>query len=336
MEFGNTNGLIKLRNFRKKTINEVADMICGNESDFFRYRSSSYLSEFFEDCDMEQYVHDGSTRKWWVVGVLDEILKEPSDYPDLPRVGFQRVVQVLMDRADNSEDDLEREIALRELNMTLAREGLEAFYGDDGCCYIRNTQSGEESQAGPIVHRALSRDEIRRRRTLETFMNTMSEDEITEKVVLPLLQTLRFQRISLAGHKDKLLEFGKDLWMKYLLPTGHLLYFGLQVKRGKIDAKSRTGNQNIAEIHRQITMMLGNTIFDPDINKKRLIDHANIVSGGEITKQAKHWLGEKLDASQRSQVLFMDRADILHLFVIHNVPMPDETNAKEWSDEEPF
>ena len=52
-----------------------------------------------------------------------------------------------------------------------------------------------------------------------------------------------------------------------------------------------------------------------------------IIAGGEITKQAKHWLGERLDASQRSQILFMDRNDILYLFVVHNVSMPDEDGA---------
>jgi hypothetical protein len=36
-------------------------MICGNfkpEESFFRYRSSSYLTEFFEDCETD-YRHDG-------------------------------------------------------------------------------------------------------------------------------------------------------------------------------------------------------------------------------------------------------------------------------------
>lgn len=136
------------------------------------------------------------------------------------------------------------------------------------------------------------------------------------------------------------MEFGKDLWMKYRLPTGHWIYFGLQVKRGKIDATARTKNENVAEVHRQITMMLGHEIFDPDISKKTLVDHAIIVAGGEITKQAKHWLGERLNASQRSQILFMDRADILHLFVIHNAPMPDEPqeelSTSDLGDEIPF
>ena len=317
-------------------MNEIADMICGNESDYFKYRSSAYLSEFFEDCVLGHYKHDGSTRKWWVVHVLDEILKLPSDNTALPGIGFQTVIQVLMDRADCTEQDPDRKIALSELNRTLAREGLEAFYADDKLCYLRNTKTGEEARPGPVVNRALSKDELDRYAKLKEYVETASEDDLTANVMFPLFQTLGFQRISITGHRDKTMEYGKDIWMKYRLPTGHWLYFGLQVKRGKIDATSRTKNENIAEVHRQITMMLGHKIFDPDINKERLVDHAIIVAGGEITKQARNWLGERLDASQRSQIIFMDRTEILHLFVVHNVPMPDQIQPKDSDDWLPF
>ena len=48
----------------------------------------------------------------------------------------------------------------------------------------------------------------------------------------------------------------------------------------------------------------------------------SIVAGGEITKAARNWLGNKLDASRRSQLLFMDRDDILNLYVVTNLPLP--------------
>lgn len=69
-------------------------------------------------------------------------------------------------------------------------------------------------------------------------------------------------------------------------------------------------------------MMLGHEIFDPEIGKRVLVDHAFIVAGGEITKAARNWLGNKLDASKRSQLLFMDRDDILNLYVVTNLPLP--------------
>lgn len=314
--------------FRKRTIREIADMICGNESNCFKYRSSSRLSEFFEDCDMEQYVHGGSTRKWWVASVLEEVLAQPADNPALPSRGFQTVIQVLMDVADATDVDPHREVALAELNTTMVREGLEVFYADDKRCYIRNTMTGATGTPSPETDRALSKEEIERHQRLEKFIDGASEDALTEKIVVPLLQTLRFQKISIAGHRDRAMEFGKDIWMKYCLPTGHWLYFGLQVKRGKIDAAAKSNNKNIAEVYNQSMMMLGHEIFDPDINKKVLVDHAIILAGGEITKQAKHWLGERLDASRRRQILFMDRAEILHLCVIHNVPMPDDKDQR--------
>jgi hypothetical protein len=69
-------------------------------------------------------------------------------------------------------------------------------------------------------------------------------------------------------------------------------------------------------------MMLGHEIFDPETNRRVLVDHAFIVAGGEITKAAKNWLGGKLDQLKRSQVMFMDREDILNLYVVNSVPLP--------------
>ena len=329
--------------FRKRTIHEIADMICGNfeaEESFFKYRSSSYLTEFFENCDLEQHVHDGSTRKWWVADVLQEVLNQPSNEATLPSSEFQTVVRELMDRKDHVNEGPDRKGALVQLNASLSREKLEAFYAEDSLCYLRNTRSGIESRPGTVADRALTPDELDRQKRLGAFLDQASEDDLIEKVLLPLFQTLGFQGISVAGHEDKALEYGKDVWMKYRLPTGHWIYFGLQAKRGKIDASAGTKNHNVAEIHNQVTMMLGHEIFDPDTNKKHLVDHAMIVAGGTITKQAKNWLGGRLDASQRSQILFMDRAVILDLCVIHNVRMPDEQEraktASRFNDDIPF
>jgi hypothetical protein len=120
------------------------------------------------------------------------------------------------------------------------------------------------------------------------------------------------------------LEYVKDIWMKYTLPTQHVLYFGIQAKKGKLDSAgiTKTGNANVAEIHNQAVMMLGYEIFDPEIGKRVLVDHAFIIAGGEITKAARNWIGGKLDASKRSQIMFIDREDILNLFVVTNLPLP--------------
>ena len=158
---------------------------------------------------------------------------------------------------------------------------------------------------------------------------------------MPLFRYLGFQRVTPTGHKDKALEYGKDIWMRFSLPTRHYLYFGLQVKRGKLDASGKTDahNANIAEILNQVTMMLGHEVFDPDTNKLTLVDHAFIISGGEITKQARNWLGQRLDASKRSQVMFIDRDYLVDLFIVSNVPLPKgayAANTDDFNDDVPF
>jgi hypothetical protein len=34
------------------------------------------------------------------------------------------------------------------------------------------------------------------------------------------------------------------------------------------------------------------------------------------------WLGGRLDAMKRSQIMFMERDDILNLYVVSNIPLP--------------
>jgi hypothetical protein len=312
--------------FKNRTLLEIADMICGNlegDKGFFRYRSSRYLTEFFSDCGTD-FRHNGSTRNQWVAETLRTILAEPSPGANAPPEPFASVIRTLMDQADAVNEGVERPGALAVLNTTLAREGFDAFYGPDKQCQLRHLGTGAVARSAASPHRPFTAAERERRELLTQYLEQASEDELIEEVLLPLFRQLGFHRITAAGHKDKALEYGKDVWMRFTLPTQHVLYFGIQAKKGKLDASgvSHAANVNVAEIHNQVTMMLGHEIFDPEIGKRVLVDHAFIVAGGEITKGARNWLGGKLDVTKRSQVMFMDRDDILNLFVVTNVPLP--------------
>ncbi|MGA9652236.1 hypothetical protein [Pedobacter sp.] len=173
-------------------------------------------------------------------------------------------------------------------------------------------------------HRPLSAAELERKSQLASYLDKVSEDDLIGEVLMPLFRYLGFQRITVAGHKDKALEYGKDIWMKFVLPTQNILYFGVQVKKGKLDSsgQSKTGNANVAEILNQVTMMLGHEIFDPETSRRVLVDHAFIVAAGEITKPARNWLAGKLDASKRSQIMFIEREDILNLYIVNNIALP--------------
>lgn len=328
--------------FKRRTIDQLADMICGNfepETSFFEYRSSSYLTEFFQDADTD-YAHDGSTRKWWVAQTLEAILEEPQKDSQTPPDAFLRVIATLMDQGNAKNESSDRIGALSQLNTALARESLEAFYADDKTCYLRRTGSSQAFQAHLNPHRPFSAEENIRKEHLTAFLNKCSEDQLIEVVLLPMFRQLGFQRISVTGHKDKALEYGKDLWMRYVLPTQHVLYFGLQAKKGKLDASGRSSssNANIAEILNQTTMMLGHEIFDPETSRRVLVDHAFIVAGGEITKSARNWLGSRLDATKRSQLMFMDREDILNLYIVTNTPLPQLADPRscDLEDQIPF
>jgi hypothetical protein len=312
--------------FKRRTVDQIATMICGNydsATTLFRYRSSSYLTRFFQDCDTD-YVHQGQTRDYWVAETLIAILAEPQSDPKMPPDTFCRVIRTLMDQEDATNEPADRPKALEMLNATLAREGFEAFYASDRNCYLRHIATNTVAMTMANPHRPFSATELEKREKLAAYLDKASEDELIEEVLMPLLRQLGFHRITAAGHKDKALEYGKDIWMKFALPTQHLLYFGIQAKKGKLDAAGSTkdGNHNVAEIHNQVTMMLGHEIFDPETSRRVLVDHAFIVAGGEITKQARNWLGERLDATKRSQIMFMDRDDILNLYTVTSLPLP--------------
>jgi hypothetical protein len=330
--------------FKQRTLKQIADMICGNsgpdEPPFFRYRSSAFLTEFFQDCDTD-YRHDGSTRNYWVADTLRQILAEPHANAHTPPPAFSRVVQALMAQEDAVNESPERAVALACLNSALAREGFEAFYAPDKKCYLRHVATNTTAMTPASPHRPFSAAELKKREQLIVYLDRASEDELIEEILLPLFRQLGFHRITAGGHKDKALEYGKDIWMKFTLPTQHVLYFGIQAKKNKLDAAGVSGaaNANVAEIYNQVTMMLGHEIFDPEIGKRALVDHAFIVAGGEITKAARNWLGNKLDATKRSQVMFMDRDDILNLFVVSNLPLPSGAipdGLKATEDDIPF
>lgn len=307
--------------FKQRTLRALAEMVCGNAPEFV-YRSSSRITEFFADCDLD-FVHDGSTRWHWTAERLDELLNEPSPQPHALPAGFVRVIRAALDQAEAAADDPGRIKALAAVNLQLTREGYEAYFDGHGIAHLRHIKTDIISEtANP--HRPLTRPEQEKRERLAAFLDNCSEDALIEDVLLPMFRQLGFHRITPAGHKDKSLEYGKDVWMRFTLPTQHVLYFGIQAKKGKLDAAGagKGSNSNIAEIHNQALMMLGHEIFDPETSRQVLVDHAFIIAGGEITKQARNWLGNALDKSRRSQILFMDREDILNLFVVSKIPLP--------------
>ncbi|BAT55784.1 hypothetical protein NOS3756_47770 [Nostoc sp. NIES-3756] len=328
-----------------RTISDLAELICGGNGASggfnwtnFPYRSSSQLTQFFSACDLP-YQHDGSTRKIWVENTLKEINEDSVTLQHLPSSSMIRVIQELMDAVNYQKLGLNRNAALTDLNSVLAREAIEAYLDATGLCHIKNTQFSTTSATSKIQARPLSPAEIERRNEITAFLNTASEDEFIEELLVPLFRQLGFLRVTATGHYDKALEYGKDLWMKYQIPTGHFIYFSAQVKKEKIDAAGRDLNSNISGILAQVRMALDHPIFDPETNRKHLLDHVYIISASIITKQARALLVEHLDLAARRQIIFMDREELLDLGAITGVLIAKDDKQNNFSlneDEPPF
>jgi len=292
-----------------RTLEQLAEMAIG-DNNLFIYRSSYYMTAFFKRCGTK-YRHDGTTRRIWTKSVLTELNNEPSGSPDLPSTTILRVIDEMFDPYEFAKNNKSTQDALNDLNKLLAREGLEAFFDSSDHCRIKNKETGRNSSLLLAQSLPLSPGELEQRQKVASFLDSATEDEFTQKLLVPLFKRLGFARVTATGHKEKVLEYGKDLWMKFQLPTGHWLYFGAQVKREKIDASGAGGSNNVATVLTQVRMAFDNPIFDSETNRKVLLDHIFIISGGEITKGAKEWLATHLDIGQRRQIIFMDRDEFL-------------------------
>ena len=309
-----------------RILEELAKMVVG-DAKHFPYRSSSYITRFFARCGLP-FVHDGSTRPRWAHERLAELNLGAAQSADLPSDDLCRVISELFDQ-----DDFERynerranqgdakpeyfadlQLALASFNKLVQRAGLIAYLDESGRCYLRSTGTGMSSASFSQQTRPLSQEEIVQRQKLADFLDRASEDEFTEKVLVPLFQRLGFHRVSPSGHTEKALEFGKDLWMKYQLPTSHWIYFCAQIKKEKIDSSGAGGNKNVATVLAQARMAIDHPIFDPEANRKVLLDHVFLISAGEITRAARTWLVEQLDQGQRRHIIFMDRDEFLDQF----------------------
>jgi hypothetical protein len=82
----------------------------------------------------------------------------------------------------------------------------------------------------------------------------------------------------------------------------------------------------------QAKMAIDHPIFDPDTNRKVLLDHIFIISASEITRAARTRLIENLDAAQRRCIISMDRDEFLSLSARILLDLQIEDSSKIDSD----
>jgi hypothetical protein len=95
------------------TKEKIAEFICGDGNRYPIYRSSTYLTKFFQDIGINA-VHDGSTRKWWALAVVSS----------LNGTDLQRVILRLASPKLYGGDREKIKLALNTINEILAVENL--------------------------------------------------------------------------------------------------------------------------------------------------------------------------------------------------------------------
>ena len=129
-------------------IGKLARMICGDEpwGKIFPYRSSSNLTAFFEGIDLD-YVHDGSTRYWWVRSVLTELNDLPEKAEEFPSPGLSRAIEYLVD-PDHFDSDIDHIAAVNAVNDSLRRYELKIVRQEQtGCVHLSNFSENYVSTA---------------------------------------------------------------------------------------------------------------------------------------------------------------------------------------------
>lgn len=72
-------------------------MVVG-DAEHFPYRSSKYITEFFEDCELE-FVHTGETRPVWAAEQAEEVLAIPHPTPSVMPDAFMHILRHVIDKA---------------------------------------------------------------------------------------------------------------------------------------------------------------------------------------------------------------------------------------------
>ncbi len=88
-------------------------MICGGQ-DFPEYRTGSELTSFFRRVGFSNFLHDGSTRKWWTLNVLNQLTEN----------NVRAVILRLADPREYRGNQQKVNQAITKLNEMLMVEGL--------------------------------------------------------------------------------------------------------------------------------------------------------------------------------------------------------------------
>lgn len=162
---------------KPSALSKLADMICGNASfQYFPYRSSSFLTKFFVELDLE-YVHDNSTRNAWVESVLKQLNKKVDPESPLPSIELQKVISSLVN-PDHFlfDDNFDHKKAVEDVNKVLKSSGLKLKENFEGQYSVENIN-------GRFISTAIEVSNATKVVTFSPSVFTIPNKDVNEKLL---------------------------------------------------------------------------------------------------------------------------------------------------------
>jgi hypothetical protein len=129
----------------------------------------------------------------------------------------------------------------------------------------------------------------------------LSEDDLRQEVLIPLLRQMRFRDVR---HHHGSIELGKDIVMWAPDALGIREDYAVVAKRGKISGRS-SGSNSAAEVASQVRKALGSTYQDPVTGQPRRPTRCWVVASGKIGPEAHSALEAEL-SEYRGALRFID------------------------------
>ena len=142
---------------KESIITQLARMICGDDFDYLPYRSSSQLTDFFQEIGFD-YTHDGSTRRYWVINVLKNLNEETAPEFGYPSPEICDVIEYLLNYTHFCiffESEKQQNLAIEQVNKLLSTESL----------FVEKEETGSVkvySRKGEFISTSINRKEQKR------------------------------------------------------------------------------------------------------------------------------------------------------------------------------
>lgn len=162
---------------KPSALSKLSDMICGNSPFlYFPYRSSSFLTKFFIELDLE-YVHDNSTRNVWVESVLKQLNKKVDLESPLPSIELQKVISSLVNPDHFLFDDkLDHKKAVDDVNKVLKSSNLKLKENFEGQYSVENIN-------GRFISTAIEVSQATKVVTFSPSVFTIPNKDVNEKLL---------------------------------------------------------------------------------------------------------------------------------------------------------